>query len=87
MRACSCTMHLVGLTCDHVGVQWLPLGKDRWGNETGVDQIFVEHPCFKRPGMYGEWGKDYDDNLMRFGLFSWAAIEAPLCLPTLAPFG
>ena len=37
--------------------------------------------------MYGEWGKDYEDNLMRFALFSWAAIEAPLCVPGAVPFG
>jgi len=67
--------------------KWLPLGLDRWGNETGVDHVFVEHSCFRRPGMYGEHGKDYDDNLMRFALFSWAAIEAPLCVPGQVPFG
>jgi len=67
--------------------KWVPLGTDRWGNETGVDNVFVDHPCFRRPGMYGEWGKDYEDNLMRFGLFSWAAIEAPLCVPGAVPFG
>ena len=50
-------------------------------------QVFVDHPCFHRAGMYGEWGKDYDDNLMRFGLFCWAAIEAPLCVPACLPFG
>ena len=32
-------------------------GLDRFGNETGVDRIFVAHQCFRRPGMYGEWGK------------------------------
>ena len=37
--------------------------------------------------MYGEWGEDYADNLMRFALFSWAAIEAPLCVPVAVPFG
>ena len=67
--------------------KWHPLGKDRWGNDTGVDHVFVDHPCFHRPGMYGEWGKDYEDNLMRFALFSWAAIEAPLCVPGEVPFG
>eukprot|EP00802_Teleaulax_amphioxeia_P007215 Tamp_07221.p1 GENE.Tamp_07221~~Tamp_07221.p1 ORF type:complete len:746 (+),score=180.62 Tamp_07221:72-2309(+) len=67
--------------------KWLPLGKDRWGNESGVDHVFVEHPCYRRPGMYGEWGQDYEDNLMRFALFSWAAIEAPLCVPAAVPFG
>jgi hypothetical protein len=27
--------------------KWVPLGTDRWGNETGVDHVFVDHPCFR----------------------------------------
>ena len=27
---------------------------------------------------YGEGGMDYGDNLFRFALFAWAALEAPL---------
>ncbi|EKX30912.1 hypothetical protein GUITHDRAFT_149615, partial [Guillardia theta CCMP2712] len=69
--------------------KWDPHGPDPHNSsmEAGVDQIFVDHPCFHRPGMYGEWGKDYEDNLFRFALFAWASLEAPLCLPTIAPFG
>lgn len=52
--------------------KWEASGLDQWGNESGVDRIFVDHPCYKRPGMYGEWGKDYADNLFRFTLFAWA---------------
>lgn len=48
---------------------------------TGVDHIFVKHPCFERKGMYGEDGMDYGDNLFRFALFAWAALEAPLVVP------
>jgi len=31
--------------------------------------------------------QDYEDNLMRFALFAWAACEAPLCMPAICPFG
>mmetsp|Transcript_43661 Transcript_43661/g.102666 ORF Transcript_43661/g.102666 Transcript_43661/m.102666 type:complete len:670 (-) Transcript_43661:214-2223(-) len=51
------------------------------GPEKGVDHIFVKHPCFERKGMYGEGGMDYGDNLFRFALFAWAALEAPLVVP------
>jgi len=37
--------------------------------------------CFERAGMYGEGGMDYGDNLFRFALFAWAALEAPLVVP------
>ena len=37
---------------------------------------------------YGDpGGHDYFDNLFRFALLSWAGLEAPLLLPTVAPFG
>jgi glycogen synthase len=56
--------------------------------ETGVDHIFVKHPCYDRAGMYGENGMDYGDNLFRFALFAWAALEAPLVVPCGGvPFG
>ena len=29
----------------------------------------------------GEGGQDYGDNLFRFALFAWAALEAPLVVP------
>ena len=29
----------------------------------------------------GEGGMDYGDNLFRFALFAWAALEAPLVVP------
>ncbi|MDR7420006.1 MAG: glycogen synthase GlgA [Armatimonadota bacterium] len=36
---------------------------------------FVDAPeLFDRPGLYGEGGKDYDDNLGRFAFFSQAAV-------------
>jgi starch synthase len=31
---------------------------------------------FDRPGLYGEWGGEYADNLERFSFFSRAAVEA-----------
>ena len=55
---------------------WEDTGKDK-----GVDHLFVKHPCFERPGMYGEEGLDYGDNLFRMALFAWAALEAPLVVP------
>jgi len=63
------------------------------GGGKGVDHIFVKHggeaskhgpkvtSCFERAGMYGEGGMDYGDNLFRFALFAWAALEAPLVVP------
>jgi len=51
------------------------------GPEKGVDHIFVKHGAFERKGMYGEGGMDYGDNLFRFALFAWAALEAPLVVP------
>jgi starch synthase len=45
--------------------------------------IFVDHPAsFDRDGIYGENGRDYDDNGRRFALLSLAAVEA---LPHVAP--
>jgi starch synthase len=45
--------------------------------------IFVAHDAsFDRDGIYGEDGRDYDDNGRRFALLSAAAIEA---LPYVAP--
>lgn len=56
--------------------------------EYGVDHVFVKHACFERSGMYGEGGMDYGDNLFRFALFAWAALEAPLVVPCGGvPFG
>jgi starch synthase len=51
-----------------------------------VDYVFVDHPCYHRPeGLYYnvKEGREYDDNLFRFALFSLAALEVPkLSLPT-----
>merc|ERR1719161_1535560 len=54
-----------------------------------VDYVFVDHPkCFRREGLYGKDGKDYEDNLYRFSLFSIAALEAPkLRLGKLGAYG
>jgi starch synthase len=70
---------------------WCPteIGGDPNTTKIGVDRIFVQNQvAFERAGMYGEpGGHDYFDNLFRFALFSWAAVEAPLILPAIAPFG
>jgi len=53
------------------------------GETTGVDYIFVDHPCFHRPGgLYynQQLGVEYADNLYRFALFCLAALEAPVTL-------
>jgi len=48
----------------------------------GVDWVFVDHPCFHRPGdPYGDKAGAYGDNMFRFTLLSHAACEAPLVLP------
>jgi starch synthase len=53
------------------------------GLETGtlgagkVSLLCIRHdPFFARPGLYGEDGRDYPDNLDRFALFCRAALEA-----------
>ena len=58
------------------------------GGVKGVDHVFVGHASFLRAGMYGEGGVDYGDNLFRFALFAWAALEASLVVPCGGvPFG
>jgi starch synthase len=48
----------------------------------GVDWVFVDHPCFHRPGTpYGDQTGAFGDNMFRFTLLSHAACEAPLVLP------
>ncbi len=45
----------------------------------GVEYLFVDQPdFFDREGLYGEGGKDYPDNILRFGFFCRAAAEAIL---------
>jgi glycogen synthase len=62
-----------------------PTGEDA---TKGVDHVFVQNHNFERAGMYGDpGGFDYFDNLFRFALLSWAGLEAPLLLPTVAPYG
>jgi starch synthase len=42
----------------------------------GVRYFFVDDPeFFDRPGLYGEKGRDYPDNPLRFAEFSKAAVE------------
>jgi len=57
----------------------------------GVDYIFVDHPCYHRPGgLYynAQEGVEYADNLFRFALFCLAALEAPVILaPGGASYG
>ncbi|KAK6926019.1 Glycosyl transferase, family 1 [Dillenia turbinata] len=48
----------------------------------GVDWVFVDHPCYHRPGNpYGDSYGAFGDNLFRFTLLCQAACEAPLVLP------
>ena len=52
---------------------------------SGPRTYFVDHPeAFDRPGVYGEGGRDYPDNHLRFALFVRAVLEA---LPSLVPEG
>ncbi|EKX43398.1 hypothetical protein GUITHDRAFT_73067 [Guillardia theta CCMP2712] len=58
--------------------QWCPTDPREDGDpKMGVDRIFVQNAnAFERAGMYGDpGGHDYFDNLFRFALFSWAALE------------
>jgi len=47
----------------------------------GVEVLFVDHPSFRRPGIYGDDRGVYGDNLFRFALLARAALEAPLRVP------
>ena len=49
--------------------------------KAGVHHIFVDHPSFHRPGIYGDSSGAYGDNLFRFALLSRAALEVALKLP------
>mmetsp|Transcript_122983 Transcript_122983/g.353320 ORF Transcript_122983/g.353320 Transcript_122983/m.353320 type:complete len:577 (-) Transcript_122983:101-1831(-) len=52
-----------------------------YGEGRGCDYVFIEHPCFKRPGgLYhsSDTNEEYSDNLFRFALFSLAALEVPV---------
>ena len=50
----------------------------------GVDRVFVDHPLFlekvwglSKQKLYGpKWGKDYEDNQLRFAMFCDAALMA-----------
>jgi len=59
-------------------VDYFHLYKDFGG--FGTDYVFVDNPCFRRPGgIYCDvlGGAEYQDNLFRFSLLSMAALEAP----------
>ncbi len=45
-------------------------------SNSNLDIVFVEHPFFDRPALYGEGGGDYGDNHRRFSFFALAALEA-----------
>lgn len=50
--------------------------------EHGPRVVFIEHrEFFSRPGLYGEHGRDYPDNALRFAFFARAAVAA---LPRVA---
>jgi starch synthase len=40
-----------------------------------VPVYLIDHPWFDRAGIYGEGGKDYDDNGLRFALLCRAALD------------
>jgi starch synthase len=44
--------------------------------EANLQHVFVEHPAFfERPFPYGEGGRDYPDNRLRFAFFARAVLE------------
>jgi len=83
--------NMYGFTTEvHYLHKFLPTDRSAKPNPAmGVDQVFVQNQaCFERAGMYGDPGSwDYFDNLYRFAVLCWAALEAPLVLPTTVPFG
>jgi len=48
-----------------------PASPETGGVAFGVDHVFVQNGCYERHGMYG-----HNDDLMRFTVLSWAALEA-----------
>lgn len=49
--------------------------------KAGVHNVFIDHPCFQRSGIYGDSSGAYADNLFRFALLSRAVPEAATLLP------
>ncbi len=47
----------------------------------GVHHLFIDHPSFRRAGIYGDSTGPYSDNLFRFALLSRAAIEGAARVP------
>ncbi len=50
-----------------------------------VRHVFVDHPSFRRGGIYGDAHGSYGDNLFRFALLSRAGIEAAALVPVFRP--
>jgi len=60
-----------------------PIWRDASRLDPGAPDVFaLELPEFDRPGIYGEDGRDYPDNAVRFACFVRAALTA---LPRVAP--
>jgi starch synthase len=62
----------------HVPVDATPRSAGFYRRELGpnVEIVFVEHPpFFDRPQPYGEAGRDYPDNRLRFAFLSRASLE------------
>lgn len=53
----------------------VPASPETGGVAFGVNHVFVQNGCYERHGMYG-----HNDDLMRFTVLSWAALEAPFCI-------
>jgi starch synthase len=43
----------------------------------GVTHLFVDHPSFRRSGIYGDAHGGFGDNLFRFALLTRAALQVP----------
>lgn len=67
-------VHLYGR--DHL-VEYYVVDRD------GVRWVLVDHPCYRRPGIYGDDSGPYPDNLFRYALFTRAVIEAARWVPSL----
>lgn len=55
----------------HHQVSWTYLERD------GVQHLFVDHPSFRRSGIYGDAKGSFGDNLFRFSLLCRAALQVP----------
>lgn len=51
------------------------------GESGGVHHLFIDHPSYRRAGIYGDSNGPFGDNLFRYALLCRAGIEAAIRVP------